>query len=123
VTAAEKYAELEAAGLERPVCECHGEPKMWSSHPRKPCGGGWRCSVQQRDRNAIYRAANREELNLRKRASTAVRRVELREKYADYYTRNLEAQRARIRENNRRRRGWYDEGGMATEPLRVKELT
>lgn len=43
VSAAEKYAELETRGEERPVCECHGEMKGWNKDSRKILGGYWIC--------------------------------------------------------------------------------
>ena len=26
-------------------CKCHGEPMLWSKHPRYTAGGFWRCRV------------------------------------------------------------------------------
>jgi hypothetical protein len=46
VTPKEKYAEV---GEERPRCDCHGEPMVWSRRPRRQEGGEWSCAVR-RDR-------------------------------------------------------------------------
>jgi hypothetical protein len=48
VSSAEKYAELEAAGLPRPTCECHGEPKLWNKTGGCVRGGFWFCAVRHR---------------------------------------------------------------------------
>lgn len=51
MTAAEKYAELEAAGLERPLCKCHGRPKTWSKE--RPGEGKWQCRIKRRQRRRV----------------------------------------------------------------------
>jgi len=55
VYAADKYAELEAAGLSRPPCKCHGEPQKWNADAQRLAGGSWRCAVKSREAdNARY---------------------------------------------------------------------
>ena len=92
MTAAEKYAELEALGLERPVCECHGKTMNWKKDVRQPCPGRWLCSI--------------------KCCATS----------QTYYAGHLDKERRRNRGKWRRDSGWYDEGGMATKPMQAKEL-
>jgi len=41
VTPKEKYAQLEAAGEQRPVCDCHGEPLVWKREEDYKAGGRW----------------------------------------------------------------------------------
>ncbi len=60
VTAAEKYAELNAAGLERDVCDCHGEVMSWNGDTGRPNGGRWRCPVRNRERYASWIEANKD---------------------------------------------------------------
>ena len=43
--AAEKYADLEARGEDRPLCKCHGAPMRWKA---APSGGGWRCNEKHK---------------------------------------------------------------------------
>jgi len=53
VPAAEKYAELEARGLGRPDCDCHGKAMSWNG------GARWICTEKMRAHVAQYRAENR----------------------------------------------------------------
>lgn len=43
ITPNEKYAQLEADGEERPVCECHDEPMRWKRRADYKAGGRWVC--------------------------------------------------------------------------------
>ncbi len=49
-TPREKYAELEAAGQERPRCNCHQEPMRWERRTDYKAGGRWRCRVGDQER-------------------------------------------------------------------------
>jgi hypothetical protein len=37
----QKYAELETAGEQRPRCECHDEPMVWTRREDYAAGGRW----------------------------------------------------------------------------------
>lgn len=102
--AAEKYAELEAAGLERPRCKCHGLEMQWNKKKVK-AGGYWKCLIVSNEKQLLWYHSQP---------------LEERHKWRK---KNPEKVKDINREASRRRRGWYDEGGMATKPMQVpKEL-
>lgn len=42
---------------ERPLCKCHGEPKLWHKRRDRASGGSWDCGVRARERDrARYRS-------------------------------------------------------------------
>lgn len=85
VSAAEKYAELEALGLERPRCECHGEPKNWARDGRKgQRGGRWKCSIKHKKVAYRYRADNIEKVHADNRTRYEANRDKEIERMASY---------------------------------------
>lgn len=40
--------------LEAPLCECHGEPKVWRKDNSKKDGGSWACSEKRRISETRY---------------------------------------------------------------------
>lgn len=40
-----------------PLCDCHGEPKLWHRDKRKTAGGTWVCAVKNRERCRAYSRA------------------------------------------------------------------
>lgn len=36
------------SSLEKPLCECHGEPMSWNRDVRGRMGGFWRCAIKRR---------------------------------------------------------------------------
>lgn len=92
--AAEKYAELEAAGLERPRCECHGEVMRWSAKDI-PSGGCWRCVEKAKKYNRRWCSDNQErrsEYGRRYREKTRSARHEYNR---IYYVTNREREKER----------------------------
>lgn len=93
VSAAEKYAELEARGEERPKCKCHSEPMVWKARTDYTSGGHWHCSIRARARANAWRDKNLDQARASSRASMARK-----------YKANPDAERARGRlyyRNNR----------------------
>jgi len=68
MTAAEKYAQLEEAGLERPVCECHGRPKRWNAKDGRKDGGYWKCATRADAATAGWRTTHHDAVLAGKRA-------------------------------------------------------
>lgn len=70
---------------ERPVCKCHGEPKLWHKDTRKRGGGHWQCAVKHRESSRRWRETNPDkhresqrrwiEANLDKLAASNARRL------------------------------------------------
>lgn len=60
ISAAEKYAELEARGEERPKCECHGETMYWALRRDVQRGGQWNCAVKQAEATHRWYETHRE---------------------------------------------------------------
>lgn len=67
VSAAEKDGELQAQGLERPRCVCHGDTMNWGAHDSCRAGGYWRCRITARERSSTWSRANKEATNARQR--------------------------------------------------------
>lgn len=83
VNAAEKYAELEARGEDRPKCDCCGVGMYWSKNPSATLGGYWkpRCRQAASDRRWYSKPANALRRNMRNRvywAEGSLARMEAR---------------------------------------------
>lgn len=39
---------------ESPLCECHGEPMLWSKRTNRASGGQWNCRAAVRRKHARY---------------------------------------------------------------------
>lgn len=59
MTASEKYAELEAAGLTRPVCECHNKLMRWHKKSSR-----WFCAVKADISRDRWKQANPDRIRL-----------------------------------------------------------
>lgn len=106
VSAAEKYAELEASGLERPQCECHGKTMGWQKDPKMIPGGRWICAETYRSRQRKYFKENRETKRERDRLYYAANREKIKARVRAYrrdnYERVLVADRRRAPDRSRR---------------------
>lgn len=90
--------------LERPRCECHGEPMVQPSH--------WRCAISERQRASRWREANSEKMNEYRARWREANREKLRESARRYYEANREETLARHRANQRARRVMFYVGGI-----------
>lgn len=102
ISAAEKYAELEAAGEERPTCGCHGVPMKWQiAADGRPSGGGWRCADagRTRERTRAFRERNPDYHARWQRAN----RDRCRDYERRYLSENADAYARRLDRNRRRR--------------------
>lgn len=138
VSSAEKREQLEMLGEPWPLYS-DGTPKVWQIRRDRPPGGNWISEAVTQERRAYAKERNRkrrdtpgpcgrsgcQEARYRNPNGTYTSycRRHNKEAYKKYYKNNSDRLKKYSREYVRRSFGWYDEGGMATKPLRVKELT
>jgi 5-methylcytosine-specific restriction endonuclease McrA len=110
MTAAEKYAEMDASAQERPRCRCHAAEMFWARDETRVAGGRWRCAVRQRETVARAYVPHP-----RKRMPEEERLKRARAAARSYHARNRDEGRKRVAawraanperatEHNRRRR-------------------
>lgn len=92
--ASEKYAELEAGGLERPRCNCHDEPMVWGG---KKTGGCWLCRIKRREYCRRWHETNRERALEYGRHYRMAHKDQKQDYNRLYYERNSERFRERSR--------------------------
>jgi len=53
--------------MDAPICDCHGEPKVWKKSAKVKAGGGWTCVVRKREVDRKYYKSHPEIVHSRNR--------------------------------------------------------